>query len=225
MDSKILELKKLRNNVDYQCIPTTLSVVLQNQFKEDKRTQAAKIPFSSIKKWSGWGDKKRKTLVKMIHPRKDKNIINEIFKGSFNTETFHQELNNHLQRFNLKLMKKTGFQSRDINGLINKGKFPMFLINPSYINERLVNYNNPKTLNIRSGGEDMSHFIAAHGIDKEFVHLYDCDLFHSPKEILSEKNIRCSVPLPLFKTFAKDTIYWFELNDKSSATKLSPYQK
>lgn len=224
MDKHILELRYLRNNTELQCIPTTLFVILKNQFEKDKRVHINQITYKNLKKWVDWGDKSHRRP--MFSSEKDKRYYDELFHGNFNIDTFHIELNQHIKKWNLKLEFKYGFTSNDIREKIKKGVYPMFLINPKYI--EFANYNNPTRKKIRGEPADVHHFIAVYGyIDEDFC-AYDSDLQHNPSEILSEANIKCKTNFANLQNHSKDInnrLYWFELIDKSETTTLSPFQK
>jgi len=187
MGGGLLDLKGLRVNPGNQCIPTTLYVVIQNQFRSEKRTNLAKTTYKQLKTWVNWGDKLQKTRLRVTTSR-DKRFLDELFQGNWNVETVHQDLNNNIMSTNARLTMQAGFNSDDVKKKIDEGIYPMLFINPAYINEATYT-NHPKKI-IR-GEPDILHFIAIHGYNDEEFFIYDCDLNYADGEILSSKNIRC----------------------------------
>nr|MBI4156652.1 hypothetical protein [Candidatus Woesearchaeota archaeon] len=224
MEKKVLNLTDLRNNVDQQCIPIVLFVVLNNQFRNDKRTNLKKITYKNIKNWVDWGAKLHKDRLKITTGREQK-YFDELFKGNWNVETFHQDLNHHINEINLKLVMQSGFTSKEVKEKINKGEYPLVLINPQYINEDVVVHKNPTKRIIRGKPIDYYHFVAIHGYEGENFFVYDCDLRYDKGEILSNSNIRCTLPFGVLHKFSQDInrLYWFELIDKSEKTALTQY--
>lgn len=222
MVEKILELTGLRSNAGNQCIPTCLFVVLNNQFKSEKRTNVLKITYKKIKKWVDWGHKLHKVRVS-FNSGKDKKYFDEIFKGNWNTETFHQELNNYIRDINLRLAVKYVFSANDLKRMINEGQYPMLRINPQYINDS-KHSNNPQKV-VRGDPGDNEHFIVLHGYKDDTFYVYDCDLIYKKKEKLDNSNKRCQIT---FTTIIKHTaqiknVHWFELIDKAKETKIPQY--
>src|SRR3989338_1444399 len=221
MGGSILDLKGLRTNPGNQCIPITLFVVIQNQFRSEKRTNLAKATYKQIKAWTDWGHKLHKLRASLDSTR-EKRVLDELYQGNWNIETFHQDLNNNINNTNSRLAMQAGFSSNDIKKKIDEGIFPMMVINPIYING--ASYSNVPKKIIR-GEPPIEHFIAIHGYRDEELLIYDCDLNYGNGEILNENNIRCHSNITVLKkhSTALNRLYLFELMDKTSETKIPQF--
>jgi len=222
MVENVLGLTGLRSNAGNQCIPTCLFVVLNNQFKSDKRTNVLKISYKKIKKWVDWGHKLHKVRVRFTSNR-DKKYLDELYKGNWNTETFHQELNTYISDMNLRLAVKYVFSADDLRHMINEGQYPMLRISPQYINDS-KHSNNPKKV-IRGDSGDREHFIVLHGYKDDTFYVYDCDLIYKKNEKLNDGNVRCEVSFAIITKHTNQikNVYWFELIDKAKETKIPQY--
>lgn len=221
MVKKVLTVKHLHNNVSNHCVPIALYVILKNQFEGDKRTNVLGIiTLKLIKKWTQWGAESAKHGYKLTSG-KDGRYYRDAFTGQFNIEDFHLELNQHIRGHNVTLTSQQGFTAQEIREKINSGVYPMFLVNPQYI-EQAEQFTEIKH-QLRGKPLDIHHFIVIHGYEDDDFFIYDSDLYHNPTEVLSEYNVKCKVPFGVLHRFSKDInnrLYWFELTDKSQVTQL-----
>ena len=227
MTKKVLTLNHLRNNVDNQCVPIALYVTLQNQFATDPRTKILRlVTIKEIKKWTGWGAKFDKNRFKLASGR-DEKYLHELFTGQFNLDDFHTKLNQEIRTSNVTLTMQQGFTAKHIRDKIDGGIYPMFMINPQYIND--ATQNTKVKRNVRGDPQDIHHFIVIYGYDGDTFFVYDSNQHHDPTEELSEKNIKCSATFGVLKRFSQDInnrLYWFKLTDESQETKIMPvYEK